>query len=315
MTTAAEAHEFPAMGGTIEVQAIACDLREVERVPALFERHEQAMSRFRADSELNALNAATGLPFHASPLLFDVIDEAIGWACVTDGTFDPTVIDVLEEIGYDRSFEQLERLAARSSDGVRAPTVLERKHARKAGWRNISFDFDRSLLAMPADVRIDLGGIGKGYTVDRAIESLGARPNAMINASGDLYASGDGPDGDGWYVGVQDPFDPDADIVTLNVNDRGVATSGSLRRNWLQGDARYHHLIDTRTSTSAASDLVAVTVIALTATHADVLAKTAFVLGARAGLRLIERFDGAECIAVTADGNVLTSTGAGEYFA
>lgn len=164
-------------------------------------------------------------------------------------------------------------------------------------------------------MRIDLGGIGKGYTVDRAIATLGARANAIVSASGDLYAAGDGPDGDGWYVGVQDPFAPDDDLAVLNVNDRGVATSGTTRRRWAAGDLRYHHLIDPREGASSSSDLLTVTVVALTATQADVLAKTALLLGSERGVRMIERFGGAECIAVTAAGDVLTTSGVSEYMA
>jgi thiamine biosynthesis lipoprotein len=80
-------------------------------------------------------------------------------------------------------------------------------------------------------------------------------------------------------------------------------------------DTRYHHLIDTRSGTSARSDLVTVTAVALTATHADVLAKTAFLLGPKQGLRFVERFPDAECMAVTSEGDVLTTDGFGDYLA
>jgi len=298
-------HTFPAMGGIVEFQAPGGEAAMAARIERLFETHELTMSRFRCDSELTALNASPATPFRASPLLFDVVSEAIGWACITDGVFDPTVIDTLEASGYDRPFEQ-----------IIAP-VATRKRPRSATgrWRRIGLDFERETITLPADVRIDLGGIGKGYTVDRAIAALGARANAMVSASGDLYAAGDGPDGDGWYVGVQDPFAPDDDIAVLNVNDRGVATSGTIKRRWTAGDARYHHLIDPREGASSSSDLIAVTVVALTATQADVLAKTTLLLGSSQGVRMIERFGGAECIAITAAGDVLTTSGMSEYFA
>jgi thiamine biosynthesis lipoprotein len=238
-------------------------------------------------------------------LLFDVVSEAAGWACITGGVFDPTVIDALEANGYDRPFDQLTHRAV----------VLPRPRAAGGRWRRIAFDFEHDTITLPADVRIDLGGIGKGYTVDRAIAALGPGANAMVNASGDLYAAGDGPDGDGWYVGVQDPFSPGDDLAVLNVNDRGVATSGSIKRHWTAGDARYHHLIDARDGCSSSSDLLTATVVALTATQADVLAKTAFLLGSKHGLKMVERFAGAECIAVTAQGDVLMTTGMAEYFA
>lgn len=299
-------HEFLAMGGTAEVQIVDGDEEALLRVQRLFAEHERAMSRFRDDSELNALNASAERPFRASPLLFDVVCDAVGWACVTDGLFDPTVIDALEATGYDRPFDLLP--AARAA-------IAERPRTQSGRWRAIVLDHDRETIALPRGVRIDLGGIGKGYSVDRAIGLLGPGANAIVNASGDLYAAGDGPEGEGWYVGVQDPFDSSEDVALLNVNDRGVATSGSTKRHWTLGDARYHHLIDPRTGTSSESEVATMTVVAPTATQADVLAKTAYLLGAREGLRFIERFPGAAAIAVTMRGEVLTSSGLAEYAA
>ena len=214
---------FPAMGGEIEVQLPDGPTDGARRVEALFVEHERVMSRFLPDSELCAMNAHASRGFGASPLLFDVVSEALSWARVTDGVFDPTVIDVLEASGYDRTFDQI-------AGGTAA--VSARPTTPRGTWRDIEMDPDRRVITMPEGVRIDLGGIGKGYSVDRAIALLGSGANAMVNASGDLYAAGDGPDGDGWYVGVQDPFNPDADIAVLNVNDCGVATSGSIKRRW-----------------------------------------------------------------------------------
>ena len=308
-----DARTFPAMGGSVETQIVAGPEDGLDRIQCLFEHHERTMSRFLPDSELSALNDASGYPFRASPLLFDIVNEAVGWACVTDGVFDPTIIDILEATGYDRPFDEL-RSPLRGARST-ATAVLDAPVIARRRWRDIAFDYDRSSITLPPGVRIDLGGIGKGYSVDRAIESLGPGANAMVNASGDLYAAGDGPEGDGWYVGVQDPFDAESDIVTLNINDRGVATSGSIRRNWQHGDARYHHLIDPRTNTSAASELLTVTVIAATATQADALAKTAYCLGLSEGLRLVERFAGADCIAISGAGDVLLSSGASEHIA
>jgi thiamine biosynthesis lipoprotein len=294
------------MGGSIEVQLPAERTSDAHRVEVLFAAHERALSRFLPDSELCALNNAAPSPFAASNLLFDVVSEALGWACVTDGVFDPTILEVLEASGYDRTFDAIR------SGGVVA--LADRPTAR-ASWKAIELDAEHNTIAMPAGTRIDLGGIGKGYTVDRAIALLGPGANAMINASGDLYAAGDGPDGDGWYVGVQDPFALDQDLAVLNVNDCGVATSGSIKRRWIAGDTWYHHLIDSRERRSSESDLLTVTVVARTATQADVLAKTAFLLGSLEGPLVVERFEGAECIAVTATGDVLTTSGIAEYYA
>lgn len=283
-------HSFPAMGGSVEVQVAGGEVDLARTVERVFAEHESALSRFRSDSELSALNATHATPFRASLLLFDAVSEAIAWACVTDGVFDPTPSRDVAPAPHPEL----------SGGGV---AVLARPAIANGRWRRIQLDFEREAITLPVDASVDLDGIGKGYTVDHAIAAMGPHANALVSASGDLYAAGDGPDGDGWYVGVEDPFAPARDVMTLNVNDRGVATAG--RKPGTGG--RYRNDVDT--------DLAAVTVVALTATQADVLSKTALLLGSDAGLRLIERFDAAECVAITRSGDVLTTSGLPEYLA
>lgn len=279
------------MGGSVDVRIAGGEPGLALRIRRIFDEHEAALSRFRADSELSALNATRATPFRASPLLFDAVSEAIAWACVTDGVFDPTL---------SPDGPRGRRPAAASGGGV---AMMTRPAIAAGSWRRIQLDFERETITLPADATVDLDGIGKGYTVDHAIAAIGAGANALVSASGDLYAGGDGPDGDGWYVGVQDPLAPARDVMTLNVNDRGVATAG--RRP----------AIDARDGSEPETDLMSVTVVALTATQADVLSKTALLLDSDAGLRLIERFDAAECVAVTRSGDVLTTSGLSEYLA
>ena len=300
----AVSREFAAMGGTIEVQLVNRGDAEADDIEALFASYERTMSRFLPDSELCALNAAGGAPFETSPVLFDAVRLALEWARATDGVFDPTLLDELEAAGYDRSFEQL-------AGGV-APRPSPPTHDA-ARWREIALDDSRRTITLPVGVRIDLGGIGKGFTVDRAIASLGDGANAMVNASGDLYAAGDGPEEEGWYVGVANPFEMEHDVAVLRVRDRGVATSGSARRHWTAGDRRYHHLIDPRAGVSSDSDLLTVTVVAATATEADVLAKTAYLLGSRDGVRFVEQRGGCACMAITLRGDVMRSRGIEAY--
>jgi FAD:protein FMN transferase len=284
-------HGFPSMGGSVDVQIVGDEGGLSRIVERIFNEHESALSRFRADSELSALNATPATPFRATSLLFDAVSEAIAWACVTDGVFDPT--------RPPDDAQAPPQLPSAASGGSVA--VLARPAIASGKWRHVQLDFERETITLPGDASIDLDGIGKGYTVDHAIAAIGPRANALVSASGDLYAAGDGPDGDGWYVGVQDPFAPARDVMMLNVNDRGVATAGS-RPGVSRGDGN-----------DGETDLAAVTVVALTATQADVLSRTALLLGSEAGLRLVERFDGAQCVAVTRFGGVLATRGLSEY--
>ncbi len=291
------------MGGYASVQIRGGSDGDVDRAVAMFGEAERALSRFSPDSELCRLNAAGGAPFVASPLLYDAVTQATAWARSTHGIFDPTVLDALERAGYDRTFDAV---TARGAAPAASPLA--------GAWRGISLDASRREVTLPRGVRIDLGGIGKGFTVDRAARALGTGADALVVASGDIYASGGGPDGDGWLVGVQHPSRPDEDIALLSVRDRGVATSGRVRRRWTAGGREMHHIIDPRTGTSAEGRLLTVTVVAASATEADVLAKTAFVLGLDGAAAALEQH-GAAGIAVTRDGATVLLGRLEEYLA
>jgi thiamine biosynthesis lipoprotein len=288
----ARAHTFPAMGGVVEMQVVGGDAMAPLRVEQLFERYERVMSRFLADSELSRLNAAAGAPFVATPVLFDAVAAALAWAERTDGIFDPTVIDLLEAHGYDRPFDA-------GPGPVREPRG-------RSDWRAIALDAATRTIRLPRGTRLDLGGIGKGFAVDRALAMLGPGANAFVNASGDLRAAGNGPEGEGWRVGVAHPRSPDDDVAVLVVRDRAVATSGAVKRNWRVGAERYHHLIDVRAGRPARSDLLTVTVVADTAESADVLASVVFLLGSRDGLDLAQAH-GADVIGIRDDGRIVTT--------
>ncbi len=287
------------MGGIVEVHAVDGRRDAHERVRAAFEAHEAALSRFRPASELCALNASRGQPFAASPLLIGALAAALDWAVRTDGLFDPTIIDALEALGYDRTFDDLA-----TTGGARRASF-----ARPAGsWRDIALDAATRTVRMPPGVRVDLGGIGKGYTVDAAMRALGRDANALVNASGDLFAAGPGPEGDGWHVGVADPHAPGRDLAVVAVRGRGVATSAVTKRAWEREGRRVHHIVDPLTGDAAASDAIAVTVVAADATSADVLGTVVCIAGVAEGLRLVERF-GAEALAVRRDGSTAATRG------
>jgi thiamine biosynthesis lipoprotein len=258
-------------------------------VASAFEEAEQRFSRFRPDSELSRLNRDRG-PTVVSPALLDALIAAHRHGIATGGLFDPAVGGALESAGYDRSF---------------APGRLDRDHdltaPATAHFRDVAIDEATRTVRRPPHVRIDLGGIVKGRTVDRAAQLL---PEVgVVDAGGDVVLRGNGPDGAGWRVDVEDPRDPRRVLITLVIADRAVATSAPNRRRWRAGGGWAHHLIDPRTGLPARSDLLQATAIARTAEDADVLAKVAFLLGAAAGTRFLED-RGAAGILVTAEGGV-----------
>lgn len=247
-------------------------LAEVEE---MFADVESQLSRFRDDSELCRLNARSGRgAVTVSPLLCRVLAQALAAAHQTDGIFDPTLLPQLRQAGYDRSFELLAN-ARDDSPYLPAPSG-------RYGWRQVCLDPVNRTVELPAGVAIDLGGIAKGWTVDRASELLAEWGPSLVDAGGDMRASGL-PGGESWPVALEDPFHPEMDLLTLALNDCAIATSSIGKRHWQRKGQRFHHLIDPRTGTSAQSDLHTVTALAPSAMEAEVAAKTALLLGSAEG--------------------------------
>jgi len=299
------------MNTEVEVQLYAevgeGNAEAVEGVQRMFDTAEERMSRFKPDSESSRLNRSAGSTRRVSPLLFDVVAAAVWAASITGGIFDPTLLKAMEAIGYDRSFEQI---GAGSSEEATDPArqVL----ARGQYWA-IDLNRSRQEITLPSGVGLDLGGIGKGWTVDRAADWLAGHGPFLINAGGDLYAYGTPPGQAGWSIGVADPWDTERDSVRVQVRQMAVVTSTTSRRRWQRGEQAMHHLVDPRTGQPAATDAVSVTVIAQRAALAEVYAKAALVLGVEAGQAWLSRIPEVEGLLVRADGESVFTDGFKNY--
>jgi len=261
---------------TVDVPHVG-DAREREhavRVAMLFAETERRTSRFDPGSELSRLNRADG-PMRVSPALFDVLLRARAHHDATRGLFDPGVGAALRRLGYDRSF----------SPGVLDRATDAQGPARRATMRDLALELATRTVERAPGLELDLGGIVKGLTVDRAAALL--PPVAALDAGGDAMLRGAGPDGRGWLVDVEDPADCERVLLTLRVAERAVATSGTNRRRWTVGGESRHHLVDPRTGRPAESDLAQVTVVTSSAERAEVLAKAVLVAGARDGRALL----------------------------
>jgi thiamine biosynthesis lipoprotein len=280
---------FRCMNTDVQVFAEGPDSEDLaHRVAATFWQAERRFSRFRPDSELSWLNRQTG-PVAVSSELFAMLLRARRYMEPTDGLFDPGVGATLSAQGYDRSF---------------APGRLDREHAasvpRRGSFVEVALHADRCVVTRPDHVQIDLGGLVKGATVDAAADLLPA--SGAIDAGGDAVFRGRDSTGEPWLVDVEDPTDAVRTLATLTVSQGAVATSAPNRRRWRVGATTAHHLIDPRTQASATSDLLQATVLAPTAELADVLAKTAYLLGAREGRAFLERQPAVGGLLVPRDG-------------
>jgi thiamine biosynthesis lipoprotein len=281
---------FAAMGTTVEVLLPAERLDAAAGVRALFATWEAALSRFRTDSELSALNRRAGESVAVSPLLFEVLETALAAARATGGLYDPTLLRQIIRVGYDRSFDDLPTLVG-GAPGLSVPG---------GSWRLIQIDTTRRRVTLPRGDGLDFGGIAKGMAVDAALRRLEASgvETALVNAGGDLAVLGVPRGLDAWPIAVPGV----AESWTLPLRSGAVATSGVARRHWRQGERERHHLLDPRTGEPAVSGLWSVTAVAGRCARAEVAAKVAFVLGEEAGARWIseQRLAG---VLVRADGH------------
>jgi thiamine biosynthesis lipoprotein len=244
------------------------------QVPGWFAAWEATLSRFRDESELAALNRRAGAGWmQVSSALWGALEAALEAARESGGLVTPTLLGALERAGYDRDFAAL-------SD---VPVSAEVWQNDPADWRSIELDRRSRAVRLPRGVRLDLGGSAKGWAADTAARRLAARSPALVDAGGDIAVSGPRADGSPWPIGVADPSAPDAQLDLLLLAGGGVATSGRDVRRWRQGGAEMHHIIDPRTGAPAATDLLAVTVVAPSAQEAEMAAKAVLILGSAAG--------------------------------
>lgn len=272
-------HQFRAMGTHVGLWLWHTNESLARQALANIEQNfiqlEARLSRFQPTSELSRLNRAAGQPVTVSPLLFDLVEQALRWRKRTGGIFDPTVLNALLAYGYDRSFELIAPAAAHPSP----------PHPESPPPANeIKLDRARRKITLPPRAGIDLGGIAKGWAVQQAGQILGHFGPTLVDAGGDIVCVSAPPSGSAWLVGVDNPLESGTDLAILRLKNMAVATSSVARRRWQQNGTAAHHLIDPRTGAPADTDLVSVTVIAPRLPDAEIHAKVTLILGRQAGL-------------------------------
>jgi thiamine biosynthesis lipoprotein len=271
--------------------------RALHAVERFFHEAHGRFTRFEASSELSALNASAGNPFTVSPPMFEVVELAVKCAALTDGWFNPTIIGALESAGYDRTFEAIKN--ARNQRSTTASAI--------GSVSAIKLDARQRTITLPEGVRIDLGGIAKGWAVQKTAQQLAIYGPCLVDAGGDMMTFGVVPGSRSWSIELADPRDSTNDVLTLYLRDQAVATSGINRRRWQRNGTWQHHLIDPHTGRPSDSDLLTATVVAPTTVEAEVYAKTVFLLGSQAGLNFIDQRPTLAGSVITVDGAALMS--------
>jgi thiamine biosynthesis lipoprotein len=290
------------MGTRITVELWADDKGKAEQaIDAVLDemRHiDESMSTYKPTSEVSQVNAnAAAGPMPISKELFDLLTTAKEYSVITDGAFDITYASV----GYMYDFRK----------HIRPDETRIIKALPAVNFRHVLLDPKKQTVQFSQKgVRIDLGGIAKGYSVDRGIDilkSLGFT-RAYVSAGGDSRIIGD-RFGKPWVVGIRDPRKGPGEVITrIPLVDAAISTSGDYERFFEEDGVRYHHIIDPHTGHSA-SKVRSATVIGPYATRTDGLSKTAFVLGPEKAMEIYNRIDDIDAIIVKLDGTVIYSKG------
>lgn len=289
------------MGTRIAVELWGSDKPQAEAaldaVMAEMRRVDELMSTYKPTSQVSRVNAeAATRPVPVEQDLFDLLQTALAYSEITRGAFDITYASVGYLYDYRNHVKPTE-------DQIRAalPAV---------SYRHVLLDpKTRSVRFSRPGVRIDLGGIAKGWAVDRGIDLLqkaGIR-HAMVTAGGDSRIIGD-RFGNPWVVGIRDPREKGKIAIRMPLVDSALSTSGDYERYFETDGKRYHHILSPSTGHSA-SAVRSVSIIGPTATRTDGLSKTIFVLGIEEGMRIIDGLGDVDAIAIDQDGQVFYSKG------
>ena len=285
----------PAMGTSFEIYLYAPDR---ERATELFEvafdeieRVEQALSNYRSSSELSRINAnAADSPVTTDPEVFALLARALDYSQRTDGAFDVTVGKLMKAWGFFRG-------------AGRYPSAEELARARaQTGWQNVRLDNRmRSIYFLKRGIELDLGGIGKGYALDRVatlLREAGVKAALISSGSSSIYAIGAPPRKAGWTVSVFDPLDRTRSLSTVLLKDHSLSTSGSYEKFFRLNGRTYCHIMDPRTGRPV-EGMLQTTVITPEATDSDALSTAVFVMGPRQSARLLNQTAGAAAVFVT----------------
>ncbi|MEA3283014.1 MAG: FAD:protein FMN transferase [Euryarchaeota archaeon] len=269
-------------------RAISCAFAEIYRI-------EHLMSCTEEGSEVTRLNNNGSLSNVSSDLRY-VVTKSVGYSELTGGSFDITVLPVI-----NLWKERMHAGSPPTDDEINETLKLVNYKDIAIGNGIISF--------RQGSMGITLGGIAKGYAIDRAIEVLNEHhiEHALVNAGGDIRAMGFKTEDESWNVALRNPKNKTEHITILNLRDMSVATSGNYER-YFSEEARASHIIDPRTG-YASDELLSATIIAESATDADALATAVFVLGEVGGMELVERLDGVEGLIITRGRRILRSSG------
>ncbi|NVK88274.1 MAG: FAD:protein FMN transferase [Gammaproteobacteria bacterium] len=286
-------HDFNVMGTSASVELWSENQQQADlliaQVVAEMERINQLLSPYIESSELYRVNqlAATEAQ-NISPEFYWLLQRSIDFSKLSQGAFDITFASVGYRFQYRESVAPSEEFI--------------QQHKALIDFRSIELYEAGQVKFSKPNTRIDLGGIAKGYAVDRCIELLQKAQvaHAFVKAGGDSRVLGD-KRGRLWTIGIQHPRQPGAVLTQLPLENVAISTSGDYERFFIKNGERVHHIIDPTTGHSA-NKSISVTILANDSTTADALSTTVFILGPERGLKLIETLNNVSAIIIDSKG-------------
>jgi len=269
----------------------------IENVMTEMHHIDDTMSPFNPATELSKLNREAALhPVKVSRELFEVIKTSLYFSKLSDGVFDVTFASVGYRYDYRKGIHPTDAQIAQDLDKIDYRLLLLDEKAQTIRYGKVG-------------VRVDLGGIAKGYAVDQGIDKLkacGIRM-AMVSAGGDTRIIGD-RNGRPWMTGIRDPRNSSGSAVVIPLSDTAISTSGDYERYFMEDGQRYHHILNPRTGKSA-DTCRSVSVIGPNATTTDGLTKPVFILGPEKGMAFIDRIPGVDAVIIDNEGRIHYSKG------
>ena len=322
-------HNFDVMGTRASIElwsnSQAHASHSFSAVEKEMRRIESVMSSYQESSELSAINRLSANQTLAlTPELYQLIQKSLYFSRISNGAFDITYASIGHFYNYRKGTQPNDKKIQS------ALTLVD--------WQNVTLnEKSKTINFANNNMKINLGGIAKGYAVDRSIELLIERGvvSAIVSAGGDSRMIGDrgsidnsandetesGAESDidtdaesendqriPWMIGIKHPRKSDDTALRLPLIDTAISTSGDYERYFLQGDKRVHHIINPKTGYSAAG-VVSASVVGPQSIHCDVLSTTLFVLGVDKGIALINTLDAYDAVMIDINGKVHFSTG------
>ena len=284
------------MGTVVEITMLATESKSgqinevLDEISTRMKSLEDALSIYNENSEVSALNSLPhGRLKKVSSETYAVVEKALAISRITDGAFDITVSPLLKLWHFEKG--QLTEVPSEAS--IKQALV-------RIGWRNIILVPPAEIGFLKEDMRLNLGGIAKGYIVDEGVKIIRSEgiENALLNAGGDMYCLGEKGKDSPWKVGIRHPRKRGETIGILRLKNQAVATSGDYEKFFILQGKRYSHIINPSSGYPVDNSLIQSTVIAPGCTQADALATALLVMGKEKGIALVESLPDVEAVVV-----------------